>query len=311
MPLQQAWSGYRLALPKVPPQFRFAAISDRFDHAMSEFSMGMSESSSVRDSSAAQDPASRADEKGQCAPTTRTFEAAGVQADSFNTIDELLASFQNYLLLIANRELGEGLDARFATSDIVRQTVEQARQDIGGFAGQSPEELMAWLVKMLASRIAKAKGTPATDRHPVGPEASPPLSPTPVAATNASALTLECPPPFEPNSIVVGSSKGRQSPETAASASAPIDLRIGRFQIIRELGRGGHAIVFLARDPILLRTIALKVPRPEILFTPAMQDRFLREARTVASLDHANILKVFEAGTAGGICYIAEEYCAG
>jgi len=275
--------------------------------------MGMSESSSVRDSSAAQDPASRANEQQERAPATRTFESAfaGVQTGSFNTIDELLASFQNYLLLIANRELGGGLDARFATSDIVRQTVEQARQDIGGFAGQSQEELMAWLVKILASRIAKAKGTATTDQRPVVLEPDQPLSPAPGSSANSSAVTLQCPAPFEPASIDTGGTVGNQPSDTAASAPAPIDLRIGRFQIIRELGRGGHAIVFLALDPILRRTIALKVPRPEILFTPAMQDRFLREARTVASLDHANILKVFEAGAAGGICYIAEEYCAG
>ena len=143
--------------------------------------MGMSESSSVRDSSAAQDPASRASEQQERAPATCTFESAfaGVQTGSFNTIDELLASFQNYLLLIANRELGGGLDARFATSDIVRQTVEQARQDIGGFAGQSQEELMAWLVKILASRIAKAKGTATTDQRPVVLEPDQPLSPAP------------------------------------------------------------------------------------------------------------------------------------
>jgi eukaryotic-like serine/threonine-protein kinase len=87
--------------------------------------------------------------------------------------------------------------------------------------------------------------------------------------------------------------------------------RIGRFEIIRELGRGSHGVVFLARDPALSREIALKVPRPEAILTPQLRSRFLREGKAAARLNHLNILPVHEAGEAGPICYLVQSYCSG
>ena len=77
------------------------------------------------------------------------------------------------------------------------------------------------------------------------------------------------------------------------------------------LGQGGFGIVYLARDPMLGREVALKVPRPEVLITPDVRRRFLREARAAAGLDHPNIVGVHEVGEAGPVCYIASAYCAG
>ena len=88
-------------------------------------------------------------------------------------------------------------------------------------------------------------------------------------------------------------------------------LRLGRFEIVDTLGQGGFGIVYLARDPMLGREVALKVPRPEVLITPEVRRRFLREARAAAGLDHPNIVGVHEVGEAGPVCYIASAYCAG
>src|SRR5438045_379616 len=60
---------------------------------------------------------------------------------------------------------------------------------------------------------------------------------------------------------------------------------IGRFVIRRELGRGGHGVVFLAFDPVLKREVAVKVPRPEALLTPELRLRFRREAEAAARLE--------------------------
>ncbi|MBX6314156.1 MAG: serine/threonine protein kinase [Isosphaeraceae bacterium] len=85
----------------------------------------------------------------------------------------------------------------------------------------------------------------------------------------------------------------------------------GRFEILRELGRGGFGVVFLALDPELGRRVALKVPRPEVLATPEVRRRFLREAHAASRLDHPNLVPVFEAGQVGPVCYLASAYVEG
>jgi WD40 repeat protein len=95
------------------------------------------------------------------------------------------------------------------------------------------------------------------------------------------------------------------------SLTSDTPKRIGRFEILRDLGRGGHGIVFLARDPTLDRQVALKVPRPEMLLTPDTRSRFLREAHAAARLSHPHIVAVHEVGDGSPICYIAADYCPG
>ncbi len=97
-------------------------------------------------------------------------------------------------------------------------------------------------------------------------------------------------------------------PECANGNGGP---HLGRFRILRELGRGAYGIVFLAHDPRLRREVALKVPRPHGLATPELRERFLNEARAAAGLDHPNLVPVYEAGEAGPVCYIASAYCPG
>jgi WD40 repeat protein/serine/threonine protein kinase len=94
-----------------------------------------------------------------------------------------------------------------------------------------------------------------------------------------------------------------------ASTSQP--TRLGRFEIRRPLGQGGYGVVFLAYDPTLRREVALKVPRPDTALNEDLRQRFLREARAAAGLDHPNIVPIYEAGSAGAVCFIAEAYCRG
>ena len=87
--------------------------------------------------------------------------------------------------------------------------------------------------------------------------------------------------------------------------------RLGRFHLIREVGRGGNGIVFLAEDPHLNRQVAVKIPKIEHLVDEESGKRFLREAQAAAGLDHPNIVSVFEVGEAGGVGYIVSSYCEG
>ena len=90
-----------------------------------------------------------------------------------------------------------------------------------------------------------------------------------------------------------------------------IPKRIGRFEIMEELGRGGFGLVLKAKDPRLNRDIALKIPRAASLLYPDLLKRFQREARAAALLSHPGIVPIFETGKIGPILYIAYEYVDG
>ena len=85
----------------------------------------------------------------------------------------------------------------------------------------------------------------------------------------------------------------------------------GEYQVERELARGGMAIVYRATETALRRPIALKVLRPDIGLSAAAAERFKREAQTVASLDHPNIIPVYRIGQVGGLFYIAMKFIEG
>src|SRR5258708_34344608 len=80
--------------------------------------------------------------------------------------------------------------------------------------------------------------------------------------------------------------------------------------IDRELGRGGMALVYLARDKRHERFVALKTLRPEIAMALG-RERFLREIKLAASLQHPNILPVYDSGDAGGTLYYVMPYVEG
>ena len=72
--------------------------------------------------------------------------------------------------------------------------------------------------------------------------------------------------------------------------------RFGRYEIIRELGRGGMAIVYLAFDPRFDRQVALKVLPRELMFREKTKARFFREAKTIAALEIPGIVPVYDYG---------------
>jgi Protein kinase domain len=86
----------------------------------------------------------------------------------------------------------------------------------------------------------------------------------------------------------------------------------GRYTIERPLGSGGMAEVFLARDGVLDRDVALKVLRGQYAGDEEFYERFRREATSAAGLSHPNIVQVYDRGEApDGTCYIAMEYVSG
>ena len=86
----------------------------------------------------------------------------------------------------------------------------------------------------------------------------------------------------------------------------------GRYKIIRQIGRGGMADVYLARDLILDgEEVAVKVLRTNYQTDPIAVARFQREAKAMADLDHPNIVRITDIGEEDGQQYLAMEYVAG
>lgn len=86
---------------------------------------------------------------------------------------------------------------------------------------------------------------------------------------------------------------------------------VGHYLILGVLGEGGMGVVYQARDTRLGRLAALKMMRPDWSDDPGQRRRFVREARTASSLNHPNILTVYEIDADGGQDYIAMEYVEG
>ncbi len=99
---------------------------------------------------------------------------------------------------------------------------------------------------------------------------------------------------------------------TGRGPSQPIRRRLGRFEIVRELGRGGMGVVYVARHPDLDRLVVLKVLLGDAASDPERVERFGREARAVARLRHPGIVSVHDAGVAeGGEPYIVMDLVEG
>ncbi|CAL9425542.1 serine/threonine-protein kinase [Streptomyces sp. enrichment culture] len=90
-----------------------------------------------------------------------------------------------------------------------------------------------------------------------------------------------------------------------------IGARIAGYQVECELGRGGMAVVYRARDLRLERTVALKLLTPDMVRNDTFRRRFAHEQRVAAALDHPHVVPIYEAGETEGVLYIAMRYVPG
>ena len=90
-----------------------------------------------------------------------------------------------------------------------------------------------------------------------------------------------------------------------------IGKTLGQYQILEEIGRGGMAVVYKAHQPALERYVAIKVLPQQFTFDREFVERFLREARAAARLNHPHIVTIHDVGQAGGTYYIVMEYLKG
>jgi eukaryotic-like serine/threonine-protein kinase len=88
-------------------------------------------------------------------------------------------------------------------------------------------------------------------------------------------------------------------------------MQYGRYEIVREVGRGSMGVVYEAHDPNIGRRIALKVLRQDRMTDQGFVKRFLREARAIGRLSHPSIVAVYDVGEDQGVVYIAMEFLEG
>jgi serine/threonine-protein kinase len=112
-------------------------------------------------------------------------------------------------------------------------------------------------------------------------------------------------------SQVTGAGEAATIDESTAHLTAVRRAVASEYDVERELGRGGMAIVYKAREVELDRPVALKVLPPELAPVGTISERFKREARLAASLDHPNVIPVYRVGQVGGVMYMAMKFIDG
>jgi len=98
---------------------------------------------------------------------------------------------------------------------------------------------------------------------------------------------------------------------TTAARTDLTGHRLAGYRLEKLIGRGGMAVVYRAEDLRLGRIVAVKLLAPELARNDVFRERFARESRIAASIDHPNIVPVYEAGEAEGVLYIAMRYVRG
>ena len=97
----------------------------------------------------------------------------------------------------------------------------------------------------------------------------------------------------------------------SAFSEFPIGSQIAGYRLEEQIGWGGMAVVYCAYDSRLDRRVALKILAPGLALDDAFRQRFIRESRAAAAVDHPNIIPVFDAGEAKGVLFIAMRFVHG
>jgi hypothetical protein len=109
-----------------------------------------------------------------------------------------------------------------------------------------------------------------------------------------------------------GGGVDRELIEFLGAAEGPDEIgRLGCYRILRILGHGGMGVVFLAEDPDLQRRLALKAMLPGMAASSGNRERFLREARAAAAIEHDHIVPIYQVGEDRGVPFIAMPFLKG
>jgi WD40 repeat protein/serine/threonine protein kinase len=240
------------------------------------------------------------------------IEAA--RGGSAEALGYLLELFRPYLLRLARLYLERDLNATVDASDLVQETIVDAKRQFTDFHGTADGELRAWLRPILDKKLLglgqnRLRPDLMAGQHDASGGALPDRS-----SQRGSEKTKVLPEPATQGAIgenVFGNWTVVEGQEDTETKLGPMPFELGPFHVRRVLGIGAFGVVYLAKDSRLGRLVAVKVPQRESLINPLLRQRFLREARAAAQLHHANIVPIFDVGEANGACYIVSAYCRG
>jgi tetratricopeptide (TPR) repeat protein/tRNA A-37 threonylcarbamoyl transferase component Bud32 len=165
-------------------------------------------------------------------------------------------------------------------------------------------------------RIDGELGPATVNERPMPPERS-------AQHTPPSAVPVLCPHCHHPLELAAASPQEipcpscggtfrveARSPSSDQAAQPPVP-RVGRYELLELLGTGGFGSVWRARDTELDREVAVKLPRSGRFTSPEEEERFLREARSTAQLQHPGIVSVHDVGRDNNIVYLVAELVRG
>ncbi len=134
----------------------------------------------------------------------------------------------------------------------------------------------------------------------------------PATADAEPTQTFSAPTEASVKSVAPSPSAAAQSFSFLAPAQTTDEIgRLGAYRLLKVLGQGGMGVVFQAEDPRLGRLCALKVMLPEVANKPGMKERFLREARAAAQIEHDHIIPIYQVDEDRGVPYIAMPFLKG
>ena len=149
--------------------------------------------------------------------------------------------------------------------------------------------------------------------HSAAPPPAPPSKADPDHRNNEPLTVVEL-----PLTVSLGPGAAAGDPDRtldiateASPAAPPVPARIGRYRVIRVLGRGGFGTVYLGHDDLGERPVAIKVPRADRLESAHAVEAFLSEARHVSRLKHAGIVTLYDIGREGDLVYLVYEFIEG
>ncbi len=174
-------------------------------------------------------------------------------------------------------------------------------EHLGGATGAERLVLLKELVRLdLAYRRQRGEAVPSAEYLRRFPE------------LGAAWLEREAPPSTVSDAAAAGA--GETAPQIGPSRAALATgsaLQVPGYEILGELGRGGMGVVYLAKNVLLDRREVLKVVNKALLDKPGVAERFLREIRSAAKLDHNNVVKAYSALQVGDYLLFAMEFIDG